>query len=314
MVLCLLACNDGDVIVSSFDYNQDTELDLCQVNNNNVLHNVNSETNEAISFEFELADFNGKFDSLCPPQPVVIQLNQTNKITYRRLSDNVAGEDYFCQQIPPSSPTVLEEFTSLDGGQAQLIFFATDQNDNDGLSALEEDLDGDGDPYNDDTDGDGIPNFLDTDDDNDNVPTSVEIINEENPDQLPDSDGDGTPDYLDEDDDGDGVITRYEDLDAYDILDDDGNPTLNPRSDTNADGVPNYLNPDVADELVVDLYRPNRISRTFNVQIVLQNVSLIRDDGQQSITLSTLTLGTYRITDDNVILPMTFEPSEACPN
>jgi hypothetical protein len=45
--------------------------------------------------------------------------------------------------------------------------------DDDGDSFLteEEDLNGDGDPSNDDTDGDGIPNYKDPDDDGDGIPT-----------------------------------------------------------------------------------------------------------------------------------------------
>lgn len=311
--LCfLLSCNDGDIIVSNFDYDADTELRLCRVNNINVLHNVNQETNEAISFEFQLPNFDGTFQGLCPPDPINIQLNQNNRITYRRLSESVNGEDYFCQQIPPSSPNVLEEFTSVSGGNAQLVFLITAQDDNDGVPAFEEDINGDGNLFNDDTDGDGIPNFLDTDDDNDNVPTEAEIINNDNPGEYPDFDGDGIPDYLDEDDDGDGVISRYEDLNAFDELDDNGNPILNPRTATNADGVPNYLNPEIAEELEIDLYRPNIISRTFSVQVVLQNVTLARDDGEQNITLSTLTIGSYSVTSNNEELPMTFEPAQPC--
>lgn len=311
-VIVLFACNDGDIIVSNFDYSAETELQLCGVNEINVLHNVNSETSEAISFEFELNNFTGRFEGLCPPESVIIPLNLTNKVTYRKLSENVDGEDYFCQQIPPASPNVIEEFTSLNGGEAELIFFTTGQDDGDGVPAFEEDLNGDGNLFNDDTDSDGIPDFLDTDDDNDNVPTAVEIINNENPDEYPDFDDDGIPDYLDEDDDGDGIISRYEDLNAFDELDDDGNPILNPRTATNEAGIPNYLNPDATEELVIDLYRPNTISRTFRVQIVLSNVSLVRDDGEQTITLSSLTLGNYTASFSNEELPMTFEPAQAC--
>ncbi|MCW3463759.1 Calx-beta domain-containing protein [Chitinophaga nivalis] len=46
--------------------------------------------------------------------------------------------------------------------------------DGDGLSNEEEDINGNGDPFDDDTDGDGIPNFLDLDSDGDGVPDSVE--------------------------------------------------------------------------------------------------------------------------------------------
>lgn len=311
-LIFITACNDGDIIVSNFDYSADTDLRFCRVNTVNVLHNINTETNEAISFEFVLSGFTGRFEGLCPPEPVTVQLSSTNKITYRRLSGSISGDDYFCQQVPPNTPIVNEEFVSLDGGQAQLFFLASAQDDNDGVPAAEEDTNGDGNLFNDDTDGDGIPNFLDTDDDNDNVLTQVEIINEDNPDEYPDFDGDGIPDYLDEDDDNDGVISRYEDLNAFDELDDDGNPILNPRSSTNEEGIPNYLNPEATDQLVIDLYRPNRISRTFTVLVVLNDVTLVREDGEQSITLSTLTLGNYSFSSNDEILPMTFEPAQAC--
>ncbi|NSL88029.1 hypothetical protein ECE50_014375 [Chitinophaga sp. Mgbs1] len=46
--------------------------------------------------------------------------------------------------------------------------------DGDGLTDEEEDINNNGDPFDDDTDGDGIPNFLDLDSDGDGVPDSVE--------------------------------------------------------------------------------------------------------------------------------------------
>ena len=68
--------------------------------------------------------------------------------------------------------------------------------DADGILSFHEDIDGDGNPYNDDTDGDGIANFADADDDGDGVFTVNEYDQDGdgNPD---DTDGDGIPDYLD---------------------------------------------------------------------------------------------------------------------
>lgn len=51
--------------------------------------------------------------------------------------------------------------------------------DRDGIKSFNEDINGDGDYYNDDTDGDGAPDFLDIDDDGDNVLTKVEIRNKD---------------------------------------------------------------------------------------------------------------------------------------
>jgi len=84
----------------------------------------------------------------------------------------------------------------------QLLVANTADHDRDGVPSFVEDLDGDGDPANDNTDEDNdlVPNYLDTDDDNDGIPTQEEIeIDEDGNITYPDTDGDGTPDYLDAD-------------------------------------------------------------------------------------------------------------------
>lgn len=60
--------------------------------------------------------------------------------------------------------------------------------DGDSIPSILEDIDGDGDPRNDDTDGDNRPNYFDTDDDGDGKPTKDEDRN---------GDGDPTNDFND---------------------------------------------------------------------------------------------------------------------
>ena len=76
----------------------------------------------------------------------------------------------------------------------------TKQNDHDldGVLSVNEDPDGDGNPFNDDTDNDGIANFSDADDDGDGILTSLELDADADG-VIDDSDGDGIPDYLDSD-------------------------------------------------------------------------------------------------------------------
>ncbi|WP_375323849.1 gliding motility-associated C-terminal domain-containing protein [Flagellimonas sp. GZD32] len=132
-----------------------------------------------------------------------------------------------------------------------------------------------------DADGDGIPDYVDEDSDNDNVPDAIEghdqdhdgiadvvligsdkdndglddgyegstvidiDVNDEvdNPSiHLPDTDSDGIPDFRDSDDDDDGIETIDEDLDM------DGDYA---NDDTNGNGIPNYLDPDLG-ELTTD--------------------------------------------------------------
>ena len=61
-----------------------------------------------------------------------------------------------------------------------------------------------------DTDGDGIPNFLDVDDDGDGIDTVDEDVNSNGNPMDDDTDLDGTPNYLDMDDDNDGINTSDE--------------------------------------------------------------------------------------------------------
>lgn len=85
--------------------------------------------------------------------------------------------------IPGNSPLIFH---------LNLAQVVKSDSDGDGLTNNEEDIDGNKEAGNDDTDGDRIPNFLDSDDDNDGRLTRDESKTE-------DADGDGVVDYLDPD-------------------------------------------------------------------------------------------------------------------
>ena len=103
-----------------------------------------------------------------------------------------SGLGYFANaqaSIPAYSPLIFN-----------INVYTTNQADHDadGILSFDEDVDGDGNPFNDDTDNDGIANFSDFDDDGDGIFTINEYDQDE--DGIPDdTDGDGIPDYLDND-------------------------------------------------------------------------------------------------------------------
>ncbi len=129
-----------------------------------------------------------------------------------------------------------------------------------------------------DSDGDMIPNHEDLDSDNDGISDVVESGGtDENGDgrvdendiivtDLPDTDEDGLPDYLDldsdndgltdttetggTDDDGDGILDDFTDADG-DGMDDENTVTKDP-TDTDEDGVPNYIDTDSDDDGLTD--------------------------------------------------------------
>ncbi|MCG3398872.1 Ig-like domain-containing protein [Staphylococcus massiliensis] len=121
----------------------------------------------------------------------------------------------------------------------------------DGIKDGDEDTDGDGtsnmkDDYpNDstrqidtqlDTDGDGIPNYIDSDDDNDGLSDEIERLLNLDP-LNPDSDGDGVSDG-DEDNDADGTPNSNDDYPN------DATRQIDKQIDTDGDGIPNYLDSD----------------------------------------------------------------------
>ena len=97
-----------------------------------------------------------------------------------------------------------------------------------------------------DSDGDGIIDGLDPDDDDDCIPTIVEVMRDPDGNMDPfddDADGDGMIDHLDDDDDNDGLIACEEDPNG------DGDPT---NDDSVGEGTPDYLDPDLDDDGLLD--------------------------------------------------------------
>jgi len=92
-------------------------------------------------------------------------------------------------KIPAYSPLIFSFKT----------FVNDDDIDNDHVKNIDEDLDQDGNVYNDDTDKDKIYNIYDSDDDGDGVLTKDEDANGDGNPTNDDTDGDGIPDYLDAD-------------------------------------------------------------------------------------------------------------------
>lgn len=92
--------------------------------------------------------------------------------------------------IPANSPLVFK---------IALKDVNTSDDDNDGISSIEEDLNKDKNLKNDDTDKDGVPDYLDVDDDNDGILTKYEDANKDGNYFNDDADKDGIPDYQDSD-------------------------------------------------------------------------------------------------------------------
>lgn len=285
LLVFFTSCNDGNIIVTSFDF-ENQELSVCGEGTSKVLYNINNENIfETISFTLSSSQLSNLKNVLATNigQPISLQLTGSNEIIYRTY-DGTVPTDYFCGVIPPSFPKVKEEFKSI-GGTVVISTIVRDETDHDkdGILSVDEGM-----SAGLDTDGDGILNYLDIDDDGDNVKTSVEIANagdDPTAGGYRDTDGDGIPNYLDPDDDGDGVPSKLEVTQA----------NQDPASNFNEGGIPKYLDLFSIDSFnEVDFVIENKIPVRFRSSIDIQNLKLKNQGGDgEEISFTTYNLGFF---------------------
>lgn len=298
LLLLLSSCDDGDIIVTTLDFD-DTVLKLCGDDEVKVLFQIN---NDEIFESISLRTTNNKFSDLekvlstDEVPEITFLLDQNNKIVYRTF-DAAVPADYFCNAIPPSSPNVLEELESVGGVVTitTVIDMNVEDHDGDGIPSVLE-----GRESEQDTDNDGIPDYLDIDDDGDNVSTKKEIQNsggDPTDTGYPDTDGDGTPDYLDVDDDDDGVDTKWE------VTEESQDPTN--QANVSEAGLARYLYPLVSERFEGELIFviENKISRRYISSVVINNLQLQdRRGDSEEISFESYRLGTFNSASVEVIL------------
>lgn len=234
LTVLMYSCDDGDFIIEELSFDSNDIDNAC---GQLTLYKISDTGTEALILEINgndgsfLSDIENQIDT------TYFTINNTSVKVLYRIFDNKVSADYFCQDIPPTAPLVTEEWFAPSGRIQVITTLVEDDEDN--IPSTEEGAvllaNGTIDKENSqNTDGDAYPDFLDLDDDGDNVPTSEEIDIVDNMPVFRDTDGDGIPNHLDPDDDNDGVLTIDEDLNG------DGNPA---NDTTIIDGVavPNYL-------------------------------------------------------------------------
>lgn len=283
----LLACDDGEIIVNNFDF-EDSTLEWCE-EFEFVFFQINPESNETLALEFSTTEnFTSEIGQ------VLVELTDDDQVIYRRFNSAISS-DYFCSPIPPTTPTVAEELIS-NTGEITITTEGT-QDDNDGILAEVEDPSGTV-----DTDNDGLFDIIDDDDDGDNVPTILEglVFNDDgsiNVELSLDTDGDGILNYLDPDDDGDGILTRNEDTDGNLNPTDDNSDPANP-------GIDDYLNPAIANENLIEMYREHIYTLSeIEITIDMELLSFLDENNEPAVTVqSSLFLGTFEGAPDVTIM------------
>jgi len=297
ILLCfafLTTCDDGDILTVDLDF--DEELAQCDnFEDYHLVYDTREDPNEALILIFEKGDdINDALFTHATTEGSPTELTidaSTTRFIYRTYNRELTSSD-ICAVVPPSDLTIREDY---EAGSGEVYVTSTiEDDDNDGVPNEYEGIAGL--PNEDgiymeslDTDGDGIPNYLDIDDDGDNVLTENELDElDEDGDGDPltnplNTDGDLFPNYLDNDDDGDGILTRLEDANGENGPGDD-------RIAVNNVLVELYLNAAENTSYVFDDYDAfeNSYTRTIETVFVINNTDLTIFRTTE-ITLGTLT-------------------------
>lgn len=285
--LCVLftACDDGDIIEVELAFGK--QLSICELDPEvYFLYDTKTDPSESLSLIFPK---NSTTKLIFNPETnnytTTFEINGSNsKFNYRTYDGD--PKNLICNLLPDASTNIINDYAATSGTVTTLTSFVDDDGDGIPSSVEDKNLDGDDNPATNptDSDGDGIPDYLDADDDNDNVLTKNEGHNYTEADGLSkaqDTDGDGTPDYLDDDDDGDGVLTRFEDENR------NGNPMDDRDEATLTPAVPRYLNKEAKDVYDYQLFNKKTYQRITTVKFQIKNVNL------DIISLTDIDFGTY---------------------
>lgn len=235
-LLLLIQCDDGDFDTPSFVF--DNNINNC---GNMILYNIGVDNGEALILNTNESNVDNVFFKTAKTDKII---NLDNRISYRIFNGSI-GANYFCQDIPPSSPSVVNEW---NGSGTLIVNNTIVKDDKDDVEETDLEID---------TDNDTIPNYIDLDDDNDGILTKNEINADGS---FIDTDNDGVPNHLDSDDDGDGVETISELI-----------------SDTDGDDIPDYLDAttvitqDARNQLI------HKYTLSYTMSFVIENMSLSND-------------------------------------
>lgn len=288
----LLSCNDGDVFVTELNFPE--TLQYCEGNTDLIVYSIKETPYESLSIKLPISD-KDNFTTISATDPIT-PLSVTNTFNYRSYSGDPSA--IFCNSLPPSSPSILSNYTADEG----TVTFTTTliEDDNDGIPANLEDINNDGDLTNDDTDNDGVPNYLDSDDDGDNVPTANEKPDpngDEDISDAQDTDGDSIPDYLDSDDDNDGTITRYEDTNN------DNDPTTDITDPVIGY---DYLNDQVTTQTINDVYKDHTKTQNYTCKITIQGTILNNTVTSEQLIYDNNFIGTVNTLISDFSYPVSF--------
>lgn len=108
-ILILLSCGDGDIQIEALSFDGDPQNCGTLSVDTDLFFKINS-NNEALILQLQTSLLKNEATT----ETIVSSVPGQSQLTYRIFSDNVTS-DYFCSDIPPSTPIVTEEIEATAG-------------------------------------------------------------------------------------------------------------------------------------------------------------------------------------------------------
>jgi hypothetical protein len=111
--LFLNGCDDGELTVENIDFSTVTAHEC-----GNIIYKLKD--SEALFFEVENYDTAFINDATPVGEPIVLEINDNNRVFFRSFSGNITSEN-ICETVHPITPAVTEEWTFTgDGGTIEI--------------------------------------------------------------------------------------------------------------------------------------------------------------------------------------------------
>ncbi|MEI6864546.1 hypothetical protein [Flavicella sp.] len=129
----LLACDDGEYNIPSFDFDGLTINDCGEI----VFSKITSSGTESLILQINEDNTDDVFfKTAVDTLSISIAAGTDNTMYYRIFDSSITTSSYFCQEIPPSTPLVTEEW--FGEGTLYITNTITLDDDNDGIVLINE--------------------------------------------------------------------------------------------------------------------------------------------------------------------------------
>ena len=119
LVLLIASCSDGDLQIEAIDFD-DIAVQNCGTLSIDTQLFFKIDDNQALILQLE----DGLLQNEVSADTIVSAIPNQSQLTYR-LFNNTVSSSYFCDDIPPATPSVIEDIEAIEG-EVLIVTTSTD--------------------------------------------------------------------------------------------------------------------------------------------------------------------------------------------